>query len=249
MRRKEKKNSVGIRRGGKKTTLAVAVGDTQQMPLQAGGEECTAGISSPHLKDWCFAAILMAAVFLIYEPAWQGGMIWDDADHITSPALRSWAGLLRIWCDIRATTQYYPLVHSVFWIEHRLWGDAALGYHLVTIFLHVVGALMIGRILRQLAIPGAYLAATIFAVHPVHVESVAWITELKNTLSTVLYLSAAMVYLRFDKMRTGAWYWASLALFVLALASKTVSATLPGALLVVFWWQRGHLSWNRDILP
>ena len=98
--------------------------------------------------------------------------------------------------------------------------------------------------------PGAYLAAAIFALHPVQVESVAWITELKNTLSAVFYLGAALLYLRFDQARgRAAWYLAALGLFVLALASKTMTATLPGALLVIFWWQRGRLSWKKDVLP
>ena len=134
--------------------------------------------------------------------------------------MRSWHGLYRIWFDVGATLQYYPLVHSAFWLEHRLWGDATLGYHLVNIFLHATAALMVALILRRLAIPGAYLAAAIFALHPVQVESVAWITELKNTLSAVFYLGAAMLYLRFDQTRKTAWYLAALGLFVLALAEQ-----------------------------
>ena len=97
--------------------------------------------------------------------------------------------------------------------------------------------------------PGAWLAAAIFALHPVHVESVAWITELKNTLSAVFYLSAMLAYLRFDETRQTQFYWLALALFVLGLLSKTVTATLPAALLVIFWWQRGRLEWRRDMLP
>ena len=145
--------------------------------------------------------------------------------------------------------QYYPLLHSSFWVEHKLWGDATLGYHLVKISLHALVALMAAILLRRLAIPGAYLAAAIFALHPVQVESVAWIAEQKNTLSAVFYLGAATAYLRFDRTRRIAWYLAALGLFALALLSKTVTGTLPGALLVVFWWQRGRLSWQRDVLP
>ncbi len=199
--------------------------------------------------NWLLAAALVAAVFLVYQPVWQAGPIWDDDMHLTGPELRSWQGLWRIWTDFRATPQYYPVTHSVFWIEHTLWGDATLGYHLANILLHATAALLVARILSRLAIPGAWLAAAIFALHPVQVESVAWITELKNTLSAVLYLGAAIVYLRFDQTRKAGWYWAGLGLFLLALASKTVTATLPGALLVVFWWQRGRLSWNGDVLP
>ena len=84
-------------------------------------------------REWLFAAALVVAVFLVYQPAWQGGFIWDDDCHVTSPELRSLAGLYRIWFDLGATQQYYPLMHSAFWIEHKLWGDATLGYHLVNI--------------------------------------------------------------------------------------------------------------------
>ena len=106
------------------------------------------------LNDWLFAAVLLAAVFLAYQPAWQGGLIWDDDAHVTRPELYSWHGLYRIWFDVGATQQYYPLLHSVFWVEHKLWGDATLGYHLVNIFLHATAALMVALILRRLAIPG-----------------------------------------------------------------------------------------------
>ena len=108
---------------------------------------------------------------------------------------------------------------------------------------------MVALVLRRLAIPGAYLAAAIFALHPVQVESVAWITELKNTLSAVFYLGAAIAYLRFDEERSEPMYRWALVLFVLGLLSKTVTATLPAALLVVFWWRRGRLSWQRDVRP
>ena len=206
-------------------------------------------IQRDNAKHWLFAAALVAVVFLAYGPAWQGGFLWDDDAHVTRPDLRSVQGLYRIWFDLRATQQYYPLLHSVFWVEHRLWGDWTLPYHLVNILLHATAALMVALVLRRLAIPGAYLAAAIFALHPVQVESVAWITELKNTLSAVFYLGAAIAYLRFDEERSEPMYRWALVLFVLGLLSKTVTATLPAALLVVFWWRRGRLSWQRDVRP
>ncbi|MEN6458651.1 MAG: tetratricopeptide repeat protein [Thermoguttaceae bacterium] len=200
-------------------------------------------------RDLLLAAGLLAAVFAAYQPAWNGGFVWDDNAHVTKPELRSWQGLSEIWLTPGAAQQYYPLLHSVFWIEHKLWGDSALGYHLVNILMHGLAAILVAIVLRRLAVPGAYLAAAIFALHPVHVESVAWITELKNTLSAVLYLGAALQYLRFDRTQKKSDYFAALSLFVLALMSKTVTATLPGALLVVFWWRRGRLSWRRDVTP
>ena len=154
--------------------------------------------SSLGARGWLLAVLLLAAVLLVYQPAWNGGFVWDDAPTSPDPELRSWHGLWRIWFDLGATQQYYPVVHTAFWIQHRLWGDRPLGYHLVNIVLHVAVAGMAGLILRRLSVPGAYLAAAVFALHPVHVESVAWITELKNTLSAAFYLGAAMAYLRFD---------------------------------------------------
>jgi tetratricopeptide (TPR) repeat protein len=130
-----------------------------------------------------------------------------------------------------------------------MWGDKTAPYHWVNILLHAFSALLVAKILRRLQIPGAWIAAGLFALHPVEVESVAWVSELKNTLSGVFYLSAALVYLGFDRNRNARNYFIALGLFLLGLMSKTVVATLPAALLVVFWWQRGKLSLKRDVLP
>ncbi|MES1166486.1 MAG: tetratricopeptide repeat protein, partial [Pseudomonadota bacterium] len=169
--------------------------------------------------------------------------------HVTRPELRSLAGLARIWTEVGATQQYYPLLHSAFWLEHRLWGDAALGYHSLNVLLHATAACLFGLALRRLAVRGAWLAALLFALHPVGVESVAWITEQKNTLSTLFYLAAVLAYLRFDESRRGRSYALATGFFVMALLTKSVTATLPAALLVIFWWQRGRLSWRRDARP
>jgi tetratricopeptide (TPR) repeat protein len=193
--------------------------------------------------------LIFASTVLVYLPALNGSFIWDDAGHVTRPDLRSLAGLGRIWFEIGATQQYYPLLHSAFWLEHLVWGDSTLGYHLFNVLLHASTACLFGVLLRRLAVPGAWFAALLFALHPVCVESVAWISEQKNTLSAVLYLGAALAYLRFDGQRTGTSYAAATGLFFLALLTKTVTATLPAALLVVFWWQRGRLDWRRDVLP
>jgi tetratricopeptide (TPR) repeat protein len=201
------------------------------------------------VREGLLVAGLLAVTLLAYGPALHGEFLWDDDAHVTRPELRSWQGLGRIWFELDATQQYYPLLHTVFWVQWHLWGDSTLGYHIVNVVLHVAAAVLGGLVLRRLEVPGAYLAAAIFALHPVHVESVAWVTELKNTLSAVFYLSAALLYLRFDESRHKRWYGAALALFLLGLLCKTVTATLPAALLVIFWWQRGRLSWRRDGLP
>jgi tetratricopeptide (TPR) repeat protein len=248
-RRAKKKPPDSRRYDEKMTRAAVAARKVGQEPPRPGGREGAADWSSLGPKDWLLAAALVATVFLVYQPAWQGGFVWDDDAHVTRSELCSWQGLYRIWFAMGATAQYYPLLHSAFWLEHKLWGDTTLGYHLVNILLHATAALMVALVLRRLAVPGVFLAATIFALHPVQTESVAWITEQKNTLSAVFYLGAMLVYLRFDQTRKTSLYCWALALFLLAILSKTVTATLPGALLVVFWWQRGRLSWKKDILP
>ena len=193
-------------------------------------------------------AILVLA-FIAYLPCFHGGVLWNDPDYLTSPALAPLRGLWRIWFEVGATQQYYPLLHSAFWVEHRLWGDSMAGYHAANVVLHAGVACLLGLVLRRLGVPGAGLAALVFAVHPVFVESVAWVTEQKNTLSGVFFLAAALAYLRFDEKRFAGSYAAALLLFAGAVLSKTVTAPLPAALLVVFWWKRGSLSWRRDVVP
>ncbi len=207
------------------------------------------GMARSRLPAWLSAILLVVITVLAYQPAWHGKPVWDDEPHIARSELHSLSGLARTWIEPGATQQYYPLVYSVFWVEHRLWGDSTLGYHLVNILLHAVSALLLVKILLQLGVPGAWLAAAIFALHPVQVESVAWIAELKNTLSGVFYLSSALAYLGFDRTRNRRFYAAALGLFVLGLFSKTVIATLPAALLLVLWWKRGRLSWKQAVYP
>lgn len=194
-------------------------------------------------------ALIALVVLLAYLPALHSGFIWDDDGHVTRTDLQTLAGLFRIWFEVGATQQYYPLLHSAFWVQHVLWGDAPLGYHLVNLALHATAACLFGRVLLRLGVPGAWFAAVLFALHPVGVESVAWISEQKNTLSAVFYLLAALAYLDFDRDRRRPRYAAAAAWFVCALLTKTVTATLPAALLVVFWWKRGRLELRRDVAP
>ncbi len=224
-------------------------------PVPATAAPAAAFTDSPQqwLRDnWRGVALwtaLAAVTLAAYSPAWHGAPLWDDEAHMTPMALRSGEGLRRIWFEIGASQQYYPIVHSAFWVMHRLWGDATTGYHLVNILLHASSACLIAILLGRLSIAGGLVAAFAFALHPVHVESVAWITELKNTLSTALYLGAALCYLRFDQTRRNEpWRWA-LGLFALALGSKTVTATQPPALVVVAWWKYGRIHWRRDVRP
>src|SRR5262249_17339960 len=134
------------------------------------------------------ALLLVGLTLLAYLPVLRGGFIWDDDDYVTTNlAVQSPAGVLDIWAHPSATPQYYPMVFTTFWIEHAIWGLRAPGYHLVNVLLHALSAILLWRILQTLDLPGAFIAACLFAVHPINVESVAWITERKNVLSGVFY--------------------------------------------------------------
>lgn len=219
------------------------------MPPPSPSDAAAAVEVFPWRARWTCALVFLA-VLIAYLPVFSAGFIWDDQPgHVTRPELRSLDGLRRIWFEQGATQQYYPLLHTAFWLEHKLWGDSPLGYHVMNLLLHATAACLLGRLLRQLAIPGAAIAAFLFALHPVAVESVAWVSEQKNTLSAVFYFLAASAYLRFDANRRGSAYAGATALYLCALLTKTVSATLPAALLVVLWWREGKLSWRRDWLP
>jgi tetratricopeptide (TPR) repeat protein len=203
----------------------------------------------PARWSWIYGLALIVITAFTYLPAWHGQPVWDDNAHMTRPELRSWHGLAQIWTEIGATQQYYPLLHSVFWCEHKLWGDAVLGYHLVNILLHGFAAVILLKILVRLKIPGAWLAAALFALHPVQVESVAWISETKNTLSGLFFFCAILSYLRFDETRSPVAYAGSLLLFVLGLLCKTAVAPLPAVVLVLLWWKRARIQFRGDVLP
>ncbi|MCA8977303.1 MAG: tetratricopeptide repeat protein [Planctomycetes bacterium] len=193
------------------------------------------------------ALLLLGLVALAYWPALDCGFIWDDDDYVVqNPVLRPFAGIFRIWFEPTSLPQYYPLVHTTFWLEYRLYGIHPLGYHLVNIALHFGSSLLLLRLLRDLAVPGALLAAALFAVHPVQVESVAWVTERKNVLSLFCMLLAARQWLRWRDAGPRRSWWLATAWFAAALLSKTVTATLPAALLVVQWWRHGRIG-RREV--
>ncbi len=200
------------------------------------------------------ALLLPVFVFAAYIPSMSGDFVSDDDLYISeNPVLTEPDGLRRVWLSPGATPQYYPLVFTTFWIERRLWDLDTTGYHIANVLLHALNALLLWRILAGLQVPGAGFAAAVFALHPVHVESVAWITERKNVLSLALCLAAMIAYLRFTRL--GRWqqagardrghdaffYATSLVLFVGALLSKTVTCTWPAVILLVIWWKTGRI--------
>jgi tetratricopeptide (TPR) repeat protein len=195
---------------------------------------------------------------VVYVPSFSSSFIWDDDDYVTeNSTLRSLSGLRRIWLEPDATPQYYPVVFTTFWVERHLWGLGPAGYHLVNAALHAGNAVGIWLILRRLAIPGAWFAAALFGLHPVHVESVAWVTERKNLLSASFYLLALWQFLgwveksssevdrpvRPHDLRS---YVLGFCCFIGALLSKSVTCSLPAVLLLLRWWKVGRIR-LRDV--
>ncbi|MEP0845496.1 MAG: tetratricopeptide repeat protein [Phycisphaerae bacterium] len=198
--------------------------------------------------------LLLIAVSAAYAPSLSGGYIWtDDFNIANNPDLRGWGGLARIWLTT-SSEQYFPLTFTTFWIERQVWGDWPLASRLVNIALHALTATLLWSLLRELRCPGALLAAAVFALHPLHVESVAWITERRNVLSGVFFLLALRAYLRAERTvedagaertrqcRRAAWGW-----FALALLSKSSTVTLPAVALLVRWLETGRWT-KRDLL-
>lgn len=196
-------------------------------------------------------ALLVAAS---YFPAVLGGFVWDDQAFTEAAPVRDFTGLWRIWLsprEIEGEGHYWPLTYTTFWLEHKLWGFDATGFHIVNLALHSVNTALLWRLLERLAVPGAWLAAAVFAVHPVHVEAVAWLMGRKDLLATLLYLLAATVWTSFieaprSKRRTRR-YFLALGLFALGLLCKSMGITLPAALLVLHWWRRGRVT-GLDLL-
>jgi len=207
-------------------------------------------IPAPATRRLPMALLLVALTLLAYLPALRNGFIWDDDQYVTeNRELRTPEGLASIWLTPGAPehsyVQYYPLVHTTFWVEYHLWQLEPLGYHLVNILLQALAAVLLWRVLTRLAVPGAWFAAAVFAVHPVHVETVAWITERKNLLSGVLTLGTTLCYLSFVATSSrGRWRWyaAACVLFLGALLSKTVACTFPVVMLMLLWWKHGRVG-------
>jgi tetratricopeptide (TPR) repeat protein len=234
--------------------------------------------SSARRDDWLWAGVILLLTLVVYQPAIRGTFLWDDNRYVmtgVNAPLRSAEGLAKIWFqpstgttpETFTTVQYYPLTFTAFWLQYHLWGMNTVGYHVVNILLHAGTALVLWRLLRFLRVPGAWVAAAIFAVHPIEVESVAWITELKNVLSGVLFLASIYAYVRFvDALSpsTGisgedrdegplhpplfvlhpyAWYAASLVLFAAAVFAKSIASVMPVVTgLILVWRFRGAIN-------
>src|SRR5208337_3713367 len=116
-------------------------------------------------RDWFFALLLLVATLIAYGPALPAGFVWDDDVYVTKDALLTAPdGLRRIWFSLDSPSQYFPLTYTTFYVERALWGLNPAGYHWVNLLLHAANALLVWRVLSRLSVPGAWLAAAVFAL-------------------------------------------------------------------------------------
>jgi tetratricopeptide (TPR) repeat protein len=207
-------------------------------------------------RDWLWGFLLIAFVFIAYAPVFGAGFVWDDESHLSqNPCIIGPLGLKEIWTTTRAV--YYPLVLTTFWALHKLVGLNPLPYHLLNVLMHAASVVLLWRVLRQLGVDGAWLGAALWALHPVMVQSVAWVTELKNTQSCLFYLLSIVFFFSWEeqarvtqavRMKTMLMFALSLTCFVLATLSKPSVVMLPVVLALCIWWRRGTIRW-KDAMP
>jgi tetratricopeptide (TPR) repeat protein len=204
-------------------------------------------------RNWLPQALLILIAGLwVYSPAFSGGWVWDDALHVTKNGIiQAPDGFWKVWVRTDPQGDYYPLTAFVRCIEWHRWGNDTLGYHLVNIGLHLTSAFLIWRLFFRLGIPMGWLGALIFAIHPIMVESVAWITELKNTLSLPPLLLAMLAWLDWKDKGRNRDYYSALAWFVVSMLAKTAGLMLPFVLLGHAWWKQGTITRGevKAVLP
>jgi tetratricopeptide (TPR) repeat protein len=218
-----------------------------ELPALPNPSQIVSLLPMPRRAHWAAVVALVGLTIAAYQPSLRNGFIWDDDDHfVKNPAMSAPDGLRKIWSSL-AVSRYYPLTLTTFWVQRRLWGLNPMPYHAVNIALHAANAMLLFLLLRRLDVRGAWVAAALWAMHPVNVESVAWVTELKNVQSGVFFFLALLCYLQFEQQIRPSWYAAALVCFAAALTSKPSTVIFPLVLLLCAAWQRRHLSWT-DIL-
>ena len=209
-------------------------------------------VATSYARQDVLAFVALGLLLVVsYLPAmlW-GGFIWDDVTYLLEAELvREVSGLWKFWFSPAEHVEghYWPLTYTTFWLEHKLWGFDPTGYHVVNVLLHLANTLLLWHLLRRLAVPGAWMVAAVFAVHPLHVESVAWVIERKDVLSGLFFLAAVLAWMRFVEQPSRGRYAWSLALYATALLSKSIAVTLPVSLLIWHWWKQGRVT-KTDLL-
>jgi tetratricopeptide (TPR) repeat protein len=191
------------------------------------------------------AALIMGVGLWIYSPALHGDWLWDDDVYLyKNPLMNDPARLWKAWFQPGSFMEYYPIEQTVQWFQWQLWHDDTFGYHLTNVILHIVNALLVWRLLAKFGLPLAWLGGLIFVSHPVNVESVAWIVELKNTLSLFPFLLAMCAWIDYEEGRRSRDYLLALGLFLVAMLCKITMAQFPVVILLYAWWKRGRISWS-----
>jgi hypothetical protein len=202
-------------------------------------------------RDWLWGLMLILSVILTYTPVWKAGFVWDDDSILTAnPCIVGPLGLKEIWTT--GAADICPLTLTTFWMEHALWGLNPLPYHVVNVLLHGACALLLWQVLRSLRVPGAWVGAALWALHPVSVESVAWVTEMKNTQSGFFFLLSILFFIRYLRAKnlagqtgSGRAYALTLIFGALAMASKSSTVILPVVLCLCAWWLDGRWHWRN----
>ena len=208
-------------------------------PIEAGGN-FTTKLVSMHWKTVLQALVIVAAGLWIYWPALDGGWFWDDSELVAANSnLRSLQGLWQIWFAV-PTNDYWPLTSTFVWIEWQLWGNKPLGYHLCSLALHISSGFLIWRLFNRLGLRWGWLGGFLFVIHPLAVESVAWVSEIKNTLSLPLFLLSFDAWLDAEEKKSSD--LRSVFFYLAAMLAKTSTVMLPLVLLLYCWWKRGRIT-------
>ncbi len=229
-------------------------------PTASGQEVASAGVTPPgdqsppgalfslheHAFHHTLAVLALGLLVAVsFFPATQAGFVWDDSTLTQARSVQTLSGLREIWLtprNIENEAHYWPILYTTFWLEHKLWGLDPLGYHIVSLLLHLGVTLLLWRLMRRLGVPGAWFVAAVFAVHPTHVESATWVIGRKDLLASLFYLGCVLTWLRFVEDGRRWRYGLALLLFVLSLLSKAIAITLPVSLLIWHWWKRGRVT-------
>jgi len=196
----------------------------------------------PAQKQWLWGMLLMVLTCVVYLPVLHATFVWDDSFMITdNKMLRSASGLYDIWFTNKPA-DHIPVTLTAIWLQWQLWGSNPLGFHVVNVLMHALGAVLLWRVLLRLRLPGAWLAAAVFALHPICAASAAWVSEQKNTVSLVFYLWTVLCYLRFEEKLSGKNYAIALIVFIFTLLTKGSVVVLPAVLLLLVWWKNRQLK-------
>jgi Tfp pilus assembly protein PilF len=203
--------------------------------------------ANDRLRHVLMALVLFAVSIAVYIPAMNGGFIWDDDQEISlNKMIQAPDGLKNIWIDTWSDktmgADFFPLKTTLQWVLWQIWGTNAPAFHVTNIVIHALCVVLLWFTLLRLRIPGAWLAALVWGLHPVNVESVAWLSELKNTLSLAFLLPAMTAFVRYEEEGSVAAYWGAVGLFLASLLSKTSVVTFPGVLLLYLWWKNSRLT-------